>query len=113
MHINVQYTRKISTKILRSRVPYRSVRMISRVHVQDQERKVPDHIMELQMGPDTRSALQSGVSSCEGLVNCEYKKESYFRKQWSCTNRRVLYDQSFRFQRWARFSFFIILVTEN
>ena len=78
---------------------YRTVRMISRAG-------------GLRTGSWTcdwdRSALQSSVSSCEGIVNCEYKKSSCFRKQRSCTNRSdtFLYDQSFRSQRWARFSSF-------
>ena len=40
-------------------------------------------------------------------MNCNYKKSSCLRKQWSCTNRSdtFLYDQSFRSQRWARLSF--------
>ena len=40
-------------------------------------------------------------------MNCDHKKKSCFRRQCNCTNRSdtFLYDQSFRFQRSARFSY--------
>ena len=85
-------------------VRYRIVRVISHAGAQCTAYR----IMELRLGPE---CTQSSVSSCEGIVNCEceYKKLSCFIKQWNFTNwsDTFLYDQSFRSQRWALFSFVV------
>ena len=75
-------------------IPYRTVRMISRVGAQ----------RPWNVRPDRRVHCTTKLNW--NIMNCDYKKYTCLRKQWNCTDRSdtFLYDQSFRSQRWARFS---------
>ena len=104
-----RYNRRFQRKFCVSRIkvgtiPYRTVRMIPRAGGQ----RTGSWTCEWD-----RSALQSSVSLCEGIVNYNVSRNT--RSSLASENNGVaqtgvnffytfLYDQSFRSQRWARFS---------